>query len=124
MLLVVWGIQLARDYQIDAIFFLVFLKVDMMYLIRKTGEGKSLVLLGMATAQRGITITMVPLLGLGSDQVAKSKRLDKRCEAYHVDEFREGDYEKLIQRLMSYSPLDKTSILIFISPQQLKRKSR
>ena len=124
MLLHVWGIEFARDYQIDAIFFLVFLKVGMMYLIRKTGEGKSLVLLGMATALRGITIDMVPLLGLGCDQVSKSKCINKRFEAYHVDEFRDKDYEKLIRRLKTYRPSDKTSILIIISPQELNPSSR
>ena len=120
----VWGIDLPREYQIYAIFFLVFLKLGMMYLIRKTGEGKSLVLLGMATALRGITITMVPLLGLGSDQVSKSKRLQRRVESYHVDEFRYEHYEKLMERLKTYSPGDKSSIIIFISPQQLKSSSR
>jgi len=74
MLFHVWCIQFARDYQIEAIFFLVFLKVGMLYLIRKTGEGKSLVLLGMVTVLRGTTIDMVPLLGIGCDRVSKSKR--------------------------------------------------
>ena len=120
MLKDVWGIQSPRDYQIDAIFFLVFLKIGMMYLIRKMGEGKSLVLLGMATALRGITITMVQLLGLGSDQVSRLKRLDCRVELYHADEFSDKDYNKLMERLESYSPSDKSSIIIFISPQQLK----
>ena len=35
-------IQLPRDSQIDAIFFLVFLKNGMMYLIWKTGEEEKL----------------------------------------------------------------------------------
>ena len=76
----------------------------MLYLIQKTGEGKSLVLLGMATALQGITIDMVPLLGLGCDQVSKSKHLNKRYEAYHVNEFRDKDYDKLIRRLKTYHP--------------------
>ena len=40
----VWGITEPRTYQVRAIFFLCFVKVRMMYLIRKTCEGKSLVL--------------------------------------------------------------------------------
>ena len=67
---------------------------------------------------------MVPLLGLGCDQVSKSKHLNKRFEAYHVDEFRDKDYDKLIQRLKTYHPSEKTSILILISPQELKHSSR
>jgi hypothetical protein len=39
----------------------------MMYLIRKTGEGKSLVLQGMVSMLKGMTISLVLLLGLGSD---------------------------------------------------------
>eukprot|EP00956_Cyclotella_meneghiniana_P021563 scaffold39396_cov76-Cyclotella_meneghiniana.AAC.1 len=50
----VWGIE-ARPYQVRAIFFLAFVKVGMMYLVRKTGEGKSLVLIGTATILRGVT---------------------------------------------------------------------
>jgi len=41
---VTWGCDSPRPYQIEAIFHLVYRKIDMMYLIRKTGEGKSLVL--------------------------------------------------------------------------------
>jgi superfamily II DNA helicase RecQ len=70
-LLVTWGCEQPRSYQIEAIFHLVYRKTDMMYLIRKTGEGKSLVMQGMASMLKGITITMVPLLGLGSDQESK-----------------------------------------------------
>ena len=67
---------------------------------------------------------MMPLLGLGCDQVSTSKRLEKRFNAYHVDEFRDKDYAKLIRRLETYHPSDKTSILILISPQELKPSSR
>ena len=42
MLSCVWGFASPRPYQVIAIFHLVFRKVGMMYLIRKTGEGKSL----------------------------------------------------------------------------------
>jgi len=44
-----------------------------MYLVHKCGEGKSLVLLGTATMLRGVFVCMVPLIGLGSDQVSKTK---------------------------------------------------
>ena len=33
----VWGIEHVRDYHIDAIFLLVFVKTKMMYLVRKRG---------------------------------------------------------------------------------------
>eukprot|EP00978_Attheya_sp_CCMP212_P009075 scaffold21371_cov61-Attheya_sp.AAC.2 len=39
-------------------------------LVRRTGDGKSLVIYGLATLLRGVTIVMVPILALGSDQVS------------------------------------------------------
>jgi superfamily II DNA helicase RecQ len=71
MLSAVWKIENPREYQIKAIFYLVFLRIRMLYLIRKTGEGKSLVLLGAATMLCGVTICLVPLLGLGSSQASR-----------------------------------------------------
>jgi superfamily II DNA helicase RecQ len=82
MLSAVWKIENPREYQIKAIFYLVFLRVRMLYLIRKTGEGKSLVLLGTATMLRGVTICLVPLLGLGSSQASKSRSTKHRVEGY------------------------------------------
>ena len=63
-LLLTWGCSTPRPYQIEAIFHLVYTKLDMMYLIRKTGEGKSLVLQGMASILKGVTLSMVPLLSM------------------------------------------------------------
>eukprot|EP00956_Cyclotella_meneghiniana_P038642 scaffold157298_cov79-Cyclotella_meneghiniana.AAC.1 len=42
MLKDVWGIHEPRGYQVTAIFYMAFLKTRLMYLIRKTCEGKSL----------------------------------------------------------------------------------
>jgi len=72
--LVALGCDTPRRYQIDSIFQLTYRKLDMMYLIRKCGDGKSLVMHAMATILRGITIVMVPLIGLGNDQISKTKR--------------------------------------------------
>ena len=68
-----------------------------MYLIRKTGEGESLVIMGLALALDGIIVAMGPLHGLGTDQANKSKQPSSGLEAYHVDKFREGDYAKLVR---------------------------
>ena len=48
---------------------------QVIYLIRKTGEGKSLVITTTVALLCGVTIVMVPLLGLGSDQVNKAVNL-------------------------------------------------
>ena len=81
MLCDVWGVDSPRGYQIRMIFNLEYRKIHLTYLIRKYGEGKSLVILGMAALLHGITISMVPLIGLGSDQMAKSRQPNDRVEA-------------------------------------------
>ena len=118
--LVALGCENPRPYQIESIFQLTYRKLDMMYLIRKCGDGKSLVMHAMATILRGITIVMVPLIGLGSDQISKTKRPEVEVEAYHIDEFRDDDVSKLTERLETYVPDNKTSIIIYISPQNLR----
>ena len=44
-------------------------------------------MIGMVAILGGVTIIMVPLHGLGTDQANKSKQLSKGIEAWHVDEF-------------------------------------
>ena len=90
-----WGCVTPRPYQIESIFHLVYHKVDMVYLIRKTGEGKSLVLQGMASMLKGVMISVVPLLGLGSDQQEKCHLSSGAVESYHLDKFL-GSHSKLL----------------------------
>jgi len=114
------GFQTPREYQVDTIFHLAFRKVKLMYLIRKTGEGKSLVILGLALALSGIVVAMGPLHGLGTDQANKSKRPFAGLEAYHVDEFRDEDYDKLVHRLSLLDSSQHRRIVLYISPQALR----
>lgn len=63
----VWDTHRLRDYQVlTAIFYIAFLKMQLMYLIRKTDVGKSLFLIGAASIRCDVTASLVPLLGLGS----------------------------------------------------------
>ena len=119
-----WGCTTPRPYQIKAIFHLVYRKIDMMYLIRKTGEGKSLVLQGMASMLKGVTVVMVPLLGLGADQDVKCNDANAMAvESYHLDEYRHTSARQLQTHLNQYSREEKTAIIIFVSPQQLSQHS-
>jgi superfamily II DNA helicase RecQ len=119
-----WGCASPRSYQIDAIFHLVYRNTDMIYLIRKTGEGKSLVMQGMSSMIKGITIVMVPLLGLGSDMESKcTTTANANVEAYHLDEYRFHHASILCNHLNNYSRKEKTSIILLVSPQQLTKKS-
>ena len=94
------GVHSPRPFQIDAIFQLCIRRVSMLYLIRKTGEGKSLVLKGMATIKCGITLCLVPLVGLGSDQAIKTTRMTCSVEAYHVDEWKDDRCDLLMNRMI------------------------
>ncbi|KAL3765558.1 hypothetical protein ACHAWU_003099 [Discostella pseudostelligera] len=99
-------------------------EIDMMYLIRKTGEGKSLVMQGMASMYKGVTVTMVPLLGLGSDQDDKCSDTEALgVESYHLDEYRNNNALQLRAYLDAYKRENKTTIILFVSPQQLSRHS-
>eukprot|EP00956_Cyclotella_meneghiniana_P020780 scaffold37108_cov23-Cyclotella_meneghiniana.AAC.3 len=124
MLKDVWGIEEARTYQVKAIFYMAFLKTKLMYLIRKTGEGKSLVLLGSATILRGVTVCLVPLLGLGSSHASNSNNNSNRVEGYHVDEYRDQDFDALQDRMRQYSLGEESSIILYISPQNLQLSSK
>ena len=110
-----WGCSEPRDYQVEAIYHLGYRKAPMMYLIRKTGDGKSNVLNGLASVLCGITVCLVPLIGLGSDQTSKSNNKYDRFEAYHADEFRDDDALELCKRLEKYSREELSSIVLFIS---------
>lgn len=114
------GVHSPRPFQIDAIFQLCIRRVSMLYLIRKTGEGKSLVLKGMATIKRGSA-----LVGLGSDQAIKTTCMACGVEAHHVDEWKDDRCDVLMDRLTMFDPTKQhKSIVLFISPCQLSSGSR
>ena len=73
----------------------------------KTGYGKSLDALGIATLRCGQSIILILLLGLGTDQVAKAMREENNISAWHVNEFRGPDGKML------RANLDKTSDEVF-----------
>jgi superfamily II DNA helicase RecQ len=52
-----------------------------MVLLRATADGKSLVPLTTSIIRTGVTLVLVPLHGLGSDQVDKATVLDHGVEA-------------------------------------------
>ena len=59
---------------------------------------------GMASMLKGITITMVPLLGLGSDQESKCTVENSiTVEAYHLDEYRNDHASILRNHLDKYT---------------------
>jgi hypothetical protein len=76
-----WGILSPWEYQVRAIAQLVFYPKTCLFLIRKTGEGKSAVVLTLAMLLHGICLVVAPLLGLGCDQVVKAQRPAYKVES-------------------------------------------
>ena len=65
-----------QPFRVFAIYCMVFLFIpQIIYLIQKTGEGELLVIIIIATILWCVTIVMVPLIGLGSDQVFRAIKL-------------------------------------------------
>jgi hypothetical protein len=57
----------------------------MVYVCAKTGSGKLAIPLTAGSLLTRVIITLVPLVGLGSNQVSKSTNDGSFIEAYHVD---------------------------------------
>ena len=89
-------------------------------LVRKTGEGKSLVYLVTGTILRGVTLVISPLLSLAMDKARKILKItcDSNITSSHLDEMNSQNISVLqwITRLGNYA-----TIFIFCSPQSLIR---
>ncbi|EJK72554.1 hypothetical protein THAOC_05904, partial [Thalassiosira oceanica] len=116
-----WGIDEPHSFQVRAIHEGSFKDGRVIHVWAKTGSGKSAIPLTISSLRRGITIVLVPLLGLGSDQAAKSDGVGTNIESYHVDEYQGEDANMLRARLLSYDEkeADQVSIILFMSPQAL-----
>eukprot|EP00978_Attheya_sp_CCMP212_P008570 scaffold20148_cov59-Attheya_sp.AAC.2 len=94
-------------------------------LVRRTGDGKSLVIYGLATLLRGVTIVMVPILALGSDQVSTVWSMANPLAgvyAEHLDSIREQrDVVSMAKFLNKLRHEDKMtqSIVLWVSPDSL-----
>jgi hypothetical protein len=97
-----WGIDHPHKFQICAIHCTAFHRTELLYIIAKTGSGKSASPLTVGMLLTGVVITLVSLVGHGSDQVTKAlqcgqlrRSLPCYLEAYHVDDHRGKDAAKL-----------------------------
>jgi superfamily II DNA helicase RecQ len=116
----VWGVLSPREFQVQAIAWLVFQPKTCLFLLQKTGEGKSAVVLTSAMLLHGISLVVVPLLSLGCDQVAKAQRPLFKVESYHLDKNCGEDHLAVQWHLLSITDRRSQPIIIFASPQSLK----
>ena len=79
----------------------------------------------MALLRNGVAIILVPLHGLGSDQVEKANLPSSGVEAYYVSEHKNADASALRKRLHSYSldEAEEVTIILFVSPSSLSHES-
>jgi len=102
----------AHPYQIETIYHGIRENDTAMYLVRKTSDGKSLVPQTIAFFRGGISVTLVPLIGLGCHQADKSSVAEHNLEAYHVDEYHGEDAKRLCKRLNGMSTEEAKEITI------------
>jgi len=121
----VFNIKVLRPFQIEVINHLTSKDDTYIVIVRATAEGKSLVPQATAVLRKGVAIIVVPLHGLGSDQVEKANIPDQGIEAYYVDEHKRADACMLRDRLLSLTKyeLDHSSIILFVSPNALAADS-
>ncbi len=80
------GICCPHPFQVEAIQHSAFNVVSVTVVISKTGSGKTAIPLGAGLLRRGVTIIVVPLIGLGTHMVDNASDFDHGIEAYHLDE--------------------------------------
>lgn len=117
----VFKITAPRDFQIDAIYKLAFLKLRLL-VVQKTGGGKSLLVPAALKFMGGVALVVEPLLGVGADQSRSAQSYgDSDTIVFHLDGLSLEDALLVAEelKLMNQDMRGKT-ILIFCSPQSLK----
>eukprot|EP00956_Cyclotella_meneghiniana_P017130 scaffold27608_cov73-Cyclotella_meneghiniana.AAC.4 len=109
----VYGFDNPRPFQIEAINHLAINDDSSLVLIRRTADGKSLVPLTVSVLRGGVVLVLVPLHGLGSDQVDKVSVPDHGIEAYYVDEHKYGNARLLEKRLVIALGVGKTNLFVY-----------
>ena len=121
----VFGINKPKDWQLLLIQAMVFANNAnsiRAICIRCTGDGKSLPIQCSATMRRFVSIVVVPLIAVGSDQASNvyySSNSDASVYAEHLDSIRDGgDITEMINFLTSldFRIASRSSIILYISP--------
>ena len=113
-----FGFTTPRPFQLEAINHCTFEDDTYISINRGTADGKSLVIQGLTITRRGVAFIMVPLVGLGTDQVEKASLSEHGIELYHIDEHKKHDEKRLMRRLLSatHDELKYCRIMAFIGP--------
>jgi hypothetical protein len=108
-----WGIQFPHKFQICAIHHVAFHGNQILYILAKTGSEKLAIPLTIRSLQAKVTFSMVPLVGLGSNQVKNSRNTSNLIKAYHLDENRDLDGCALWSRFLALHSIEADCDAIF-----------
>lgn len=100
-----------RPFQLEAVNHGIFNDNTILYIIRRTADGKSLVPMTIAFFRSGVSVVLVPLIGLGCGQVEKATYVDHNIEAY-ADEHKNADAKNLCERLLEMSDEENQEVMI------------
>jgi bloom syndrome protein len=117
----IFSINKTREFQVTATYYLSYYNSAFLSMIRRTADGKSLVPLCTAVLRRKVTLIMVPLHGLGSDQVDKSTLQEHNINAYYIDQHTRENEDLLHERLegLTMDEAKDSCTILFVSPQKL-----
>ena len=107
-----------RPIQCLAVFLVAFLGLTTL-LVSGTGTGKTAVMQITSILLGGITIVIVPLNGLGSDQKNRANAATNKIEAYHFDSIKNPKEQQRLCKYLLSDEVKGKSIILFASPQHL-----
>jgi superfamily II DNA helicase RecQ len=120
----VWNVPELRPLQMQAIKHVLMPSTpNTLFLIDRTGGGKSHVIRTLGAILKGIIIVFIPILSLSADLLEKFRTASQRfgsVHAHHVDEIIDASPDKrseLLIRINSMQRETTSTLFLFLSPQ-------
>ena len=117
----VLGVPVPRDFQLVAAHHLAFDRGTLLVVNLQTADGKTLATTLPAFLCRGMGVFLVPLVGLGSDQVKRATVIEHSIQPYHITEHKGEDAALLITRLslLTMEESKWVTVKLFLGPKVL-----
>ena len=109
-----------RPFQIDGVRLLVWRHGIRLCLVRKTGDGKTYVFYIAGILLGGVSLSIIPVVGLGAEQAERARNTEKGVDAYHLDQLSGPMVQRVKTMLKEAKVGDRRSIFLFCSPQALR----
>lgn len=122
MLSTVFKLKKPHYFQVYSVALLRWTSLRHLLLVRKTGEGKSAIIMSLAILFGGVTLSLVPLVGLGADQSTKAKSFS-HIESIHLNSIHGNEKSKLMNALTKIRGSRK-AVIIYLSPRCLTKDSK